>query len=228
MFTSILNQTTDLTTAVSVGAALACTGAAVVLGIITAVVYMLQGNYSKNFVVTLAVLPALVQIIIMMVNGNLGTGVAVLGAFGLVRFRSVPGNSRDIMSIVMAMALGLATGMGHIGYAVVITVIMGAVILILSKTKFGESGEDKNKDLRVTIPESLDYTGIFDDIFGEYTNGAVLNNVKTTNLGSMYELQYKIKLKDLKREKEMIDAIRCRNGNLTIVCGKAQTPKDEL
>lgn len=228
MFTSILNQTAEVTTTLTAGSALGCTAAALVLGIILSAVYMLQGSHTKNFAISLAVLPALVQVIILMVNGNLGTSVAVLGAFGLVRFRSVPGNSRDILSVVFAMAIGLATGMGYIGYAVAITVIISAIILILSKTPFGNVSESTEKNLRITIPENLDYTGIFDDIFKKYTKSAVLQKVKTTNLGSMYELQYNIHMKSLSQEKEMIDEIRCRNGNLTIICGKTQPSKDEL
>ena len=177
MFTSILNQTAEVTSTLTAGSALGCTGAAIILGIILSVVYMLQGQHTKNFAISIAVLPALVQVIILMVNGNLGTSVAVLGAFGLVRFRSVPGNSRDILSVVFAMAIGLATGMGYIGYAAIITIIVSAVILILSKTPFGNVKESKEKDLRVTIPESLDYTGIFDDIFSKYTTSAALQRV---------------------------------------------------
>ena len=228
MFTSILNQAAEVTTTLTAASALGCTAAALVLGIILSAVYMLQGSHTKNFAISLAVLPALVQVIILMVNGNLGTSVAVLGAFGLVRFRSVPGNSRDILSVVFAMAIGLATGMGYIGYAAAITVIISAIILILSKTPFGNVSESTEKDLRITIPENLDYTGIFDDIFKKYTKSAVLQKVKTTNLGSMYELQYNIHMKSLAQEKEMIDEIRCRNGNLTIICGKTQPSKDEL
>lgn len=228
MFTSILNQAAEGSMSMSLSEAAICTGTALILGIILAVVYMLQGRHSKQFTVAIAVLPALIQVIILMVNGNLGTSVAILGAFGLVRFRSVPGTSRDILCVVFAMAIGLATGTGYITFAVFFTIVIGAILLLLSKTRFGEMCKDKEKELKITIPESLDYTGVFDDIFEKYTKKCVLENVKTTNLGSMYELKYCIELSDIAKEKEMIDELRCRNGNLTIICGKVQTANSEL
>ena len=206
---------------------LLCTVVSVALGVLIAVIYMQQGNYSKNFVVTLAMMPVLVQVVIMLVNGNVGTSVAVLGTFGLVRFRSVPGTSREIANIFFAMAVGLATGMGYITFAVAMVVVVGGMFLILGKTSFGERKYDE-KDLRITIAEDLDYTDIFEDIFQEYTSKCSLEQVKTTNLGSMYELRYHITLKDAKKEKEMIDQLRCRNGNLTIICGKRSTIQEEL
>ncbi|SFR91906.1 DUF4956 domain-containing protein [Anaeromicropila populeti] len=224
MFESILQEAAA---SLAVTDALICTGVSLVLGLAIAFIYMLNSNYSKNFVITLALLPALVQIIIALVNGNLGTGVAVMGAFSLVRFRSVPGSSKEITSIFFAMAIGLATGMGFLTFAVLITVIIGAVFLVLSKSSFGE-GKTQEKDLKITIPENLDYTNIFDDIFEKYAKKASLERAKTTNLGSMYELCYRITLKDALKEKEMIDEIRCRNGNLTIICGRPQVQKDEL
>lgn len=229
MFTSILNQSQAISNGgLSFTAALACTAASLVLGIILAFVYTLLGRHTKNFTVSLAILPALIQVIILMVNGNLGTSVAILGAFGLVRFRSVPGTAKDILSIVFAMAIGLASGMGYISFAIFITLFISIVLLVLTKSPFGETFADKDKDLKITIPENLDYTGVFDDIFEKYTKKHTLESVKTTNLGSMYELVYKIELCDISKEKEMIDELRCRNGNLTIMCSKVQTVKDEL
>lgn len=224
MFTSILNSVEGNLTMQN---GLLCTVVSVALGILIAVIYMQQGNYSKNFVVTLAMMPVLVQVVIMMVNGNVGTSVAVLGTFGLVRFRSVPGTSREIANIFFAMAVGLATGMGYLTFAVAMVVVIGGMFLLLGKTSFGERKYDE-KDLRITIAEDLDYTDIFEDIFAEYTSKCSLEQVKTTNLGSMYELKYHITLKDAKKEKEMIDQLRCRNGNLTIICGKRSTLQEEL
>ena len=197
------------------------------LGILISAAYGIQGTCSKNFMVTLVLLPVLVQMIIMLVNGNLGTSVAVLGAFSLVRFRSVPGSSKEMAVIFFAMAAGLATGMGFLSFAVLMTAIIGGVFLLLEKTRFGESKRER-KNLRVTIAEHLDYTEIFDDIFRQYTDQCDLQRVKTTNLGSMYELEYHIVLKDLRREKEMLDAIRCRNGNLTVICGRRAAIQEEL
>lgn len=224
MFTSILNSVEG---SLSIWQAMLCTGVSIALGIGISCIYMLLGRCTKGFAMTLALLPAIVQLVIMMVNGNVGAGVAVLGAFSLVRFRSAPGSSKEIISIFFAMAIGLATGMGYLTFAVLIAAVVGAVFLILGKTSFGVQKETQ-KDLHVTIAENLDYTEIFEDIFSEYTKHAELYRVKTTNLGSMYELNYHITLKDVRKEKEMIDAIRCRNGNLTIVCGRLSLIQEEL
>lgn len=224
MFTSIL---TDTQGNLTVQNALLCALVSLLLGVLIAVIYGYQGTCSKNFMVTLVMLPVLVQMIIMLVNGNLGTSVAVLGAFSLVRFRSVPGSSKEMAVIFFAMAAGLATGTGYLGFAAVMTVMIGLVFLILERTHFGETKREQ-KDLRITIAEHLDYTEIFDDIFRKYTNNCRLQRVKTTNLGSMYELEYYITLKDIRQEKEMIDAIRCRNGNLTIICGRRASIQEEL
>ena len=224
MFTSILSSVEGNLTMQN---GLLCTVVSVALGVLIAVSYMQQGNYSKNFVVTLAMMPVLVQVVIMLVNGNVGTSVAVLGTFGLVRFRSVPGTSREIANIFFAMAVGLATGMGYLTFSVAMVVVIGGMFLLLGKTSFGERKYNE-KDLRITIAEDLDYTDIFEDIFAEYTSKFSLEQVKTTNLGSMYELKYHITLKDAKKEKEMIDQLRCRNGNLTIICGKRSTLQEEL
>lgn len=224
MFTSILNSVEG---SLTIQAAILCTTVSLFLGLFLAIIYMSQGTYTKNFVITLAILPALVQLVIMLVNGNVGTSVAVLGTFSLIRFRSVPGTSREITSIFFSMAAGLATGMGFLSFAVLMTVLIGVVFLILGKTAFGEA-KNTEKDLRITIAENLDYTEIFEDIFSKYTSRCSLRQVKTTNLGSMYELNYHITLKDSRQEKEMLDAIRCRNGNLTIICGRRQTIQEEL
>jgi len=187
-----------------------------ILGLSISFLHMKTSRYNKNFVVTLAILPTLVQLIILMVNGNLGTSVAVLGAFSLVKFRSIPGNSREIMSIFFAMAIGLATGMGQLVLATAMTLIIGIVIFILSKTNFAEK-DKKERVLKITIPENLDYTEIFEDIFDKYSNKKELFNVRTTNMGSMFELSYIVILKDINKQKKFIDDIRVRNGNLKII-----------
>lgn len=206
---------------------LICTLTSLVLGVGVAVIYMYRNIYSKNFVVTLALLPAMVQLVIMMVNGNIGAGIAVMGAFSLVRFRSIPGSARDIGSIFFAMAIGLATGMGYLAAAVLFLLLVGGMSAFLNTVPFGERKEIE-KELKITIPENLEYEGIFDDLFAEYTNGAELVRVKTTNMGSLYELHYHITLRGKTIEKEFIDALRCRNGNLNIVCGRLPFNHDEL
>ena len=219
----------ELTAVISVADFLACMGASLVLGIIMAFTYMYRTRYTKSFVVTLALLPAVVCVVIMMVNGNVGTGVAVAGAFSLVRFRSVPGTAKEIGTLFLAMASGLITGMGYIGYAILFTVIMCAVFMLYNLLDFGTK---KNaaiyKTIQITIPENLNYSSIFDDIFAEHTTSCELVRVKTTNMGSMFKLTYNITLKDTDREKEMIDKIRCRNGNLEINISKQDTTVVEL
>jgi hypothetical protein len=197
-----------------------CIGAALVLGIVISLIYMISSErYTKNFIITMALLPTLVMVVILMTSGNLGTAVAVLGTFSLVRFRSVPGTSKEIAGIFFAMAVGLACGMGQLLFAALITVVISIIFLLLNKTKFGEKKEE-SKHLKITIPENLDYSGLFDDIFGKYTSSARLDKVKTVNLGSMYELDYSVAVKDPAQEKAMIDEIRTRNGNLSISCGR--------
>ena len=187
-----------------------------ILGLFVAYIHMRTTKYTKNFIITLSILPLLVQIVMMMVNGNLGTSVAVLGAFSLIRFRSIPGNSREITSIFFAMAIGLATGMGQLILAIMLTIIIGFVLFILSKSKFGEQ-KISNQVLKITIPETLDYNNVFNDIFNEYLEEYKLFQVKTTSMGSLYELSYKVSLKDDLCSKKLMDDIRVRNGNLKIV-----------
>ncbi len=224
MFDSIITSTASTLT---IQTALICLVSSLVMGCIISLTYIHSGSYTKNFATSLILLPALVQVVIMLVNGNLGTGVAVLGAFSLIRFRSVPGSSKDICTIFFAMAIGIATGMGYIAFAIVITLILSLILLLVSKSSFAQ-GDYLNKELKITIPEDLNYTGIFDDLFSQYTCSADLVSVKTTNLGSMFQLKYQIALKDDKTEKSFIDELRCRNGNLPIICEKKQSNTNEL
>ncbi len=203
------------------------TGAGLLLGFVIALFYMYKSTYNKQFVVTLVLLPAIVGAVIAIVNGNVGTGIAVMGAFSLVRFRSIPGTAKEIGFIFFSMAVGLATGMGYVLYAAVFTVLVGAVSMLLFAGNFGEP-KQTCKQLRITIPESLDYSGLFDDLFAEFTTQHKLKRVKTTNMGSLFQLSYDIMLKDETREKEMIDQLRCRNGNLDILCGYLSDASDVL
>ena len=197
------------------------------LGLGTALIYMHRSHYSKSFVITLALLPAMVQLVIMLVNGNLGTGVAVAGAFSLIRFRSVPGSAKEIGCIFFAMAIGLATGMGYLLFGFLFFLVVGAALLLLNATRFGESRQGDSL-LRIVIPESLDYEGLFDDLFDQYTQAAELIRVKTTNMGSLYELTYQVRLKSPAAQKAFLDELRCRNGNLTISCGRLASDREEL
>ena len=201
---------------VSIENVLICSIVSIILGLAISITYMNTSKASKNFLITLAILPILVQSIILMTSGSLGTSIAIVGAFSLVRFRTVPGTSKEIISVFFAMTVGLAMGMGQIGYAVIITILVGIIIILLSKSKFGE-GQNSVKILKITIPENLDYTSVFDDIFDKFSIEPKLNSVKTVNLGSLFELTYSISMKRNINEKELLDDLRSRNGNLKII-----------
>ena len=207
---------------ITLTAFLICTGASLLLGILTALLCRYRSRTSQSFALAIAMLPAVVQVIIMLVNGNIGTGVAVAGAFGLVRFRSASGTAREISMIFLSMAIGLATGMGYVAMAVLFFVIMAAFLMLLQHLRFGAVGEHV-RDLKITIGENQDYDGLFDDLFQEYTASAELERVKTSNMGTLYELEYNIVLKDEHRLKAFLDELRCRNGNLNITCGRPVT-----
>ena len=220
---------TELTMVISVTDFLLCLGCSLVLGLVMAFAYMYRTRYTKSFVITLALLPAVVCVVIMLVNGNVGTGVAVAGAFSLVRFRSIPGTAKEICMLFLAMGTGLIAGMGYLGFAAVFTLVMCGMFVLYNRLDFGTK---KNaavfKTLTITIPEDLDYSGVFDDIFAEFTRSHELVRVKTTNMGSMLKLTYNAELTETVREKEMIDKLRCRNGNLEIVVSQQETVGTEL
>ena len=196
-----------------------CTAVSLILGIGTTAVGMFKSRSTQSFAITLAILPVTVQLVIMLVNGNIGAGVAVAGAFSLVRFRSAPGNAREICALFCAMAVGLATGMGYVAAAGVFFAVVSAATLALAALNFGGRGEAE-RVLKITIPEDTEYNGLFDDLFAKYTRACRLEKVKTANMGTLYELCYRITLKDEKDLKDFIDGIRCRNGNLGIVCSR--------
>ena len=220
---------TDMTNVISVGDFLLCIGTSLLIGLILALAFMYRSRYTKSFVVTLALLPAVVCVVIMMVNGNVGAGVAVAGAFSLVRFRSAPGTAKEITMLFLAMGAGLIAGMGYLVYALLFSLLMCLLCLVYNRLEFGTR---KNaaiyKTLNITIPEDLDYTGVFEDVLKEYTSACELVRVKTTNMGSMFRLTYHLTLSDPTKEKELIDKLRCRNGNLEITVSKQETAAAEL
>lgn len=218
---SVMGTTLDLRTVAL------CTLCSVLLGVGVAGIYMVKNHYNKGFVVTLALLPVMVQIVIMLVNGNIGTGVAVAGAFSLVRFRSLPGSARDIGSIFFAMAIGLATGMGYLFYSFLFLTVVGLFNVLLVSTTFGLQ-EQHGQTLKITIPEHMDYETIFDEVFSRYAQSAELEKVKTTNMGSLFELTYHIELKERSSSKSFLDDLRCLNGNLNIILARPQTEKEGL
>ena len=196
---------------------------ALVLGGVIALVSRRTNNGSDSLFGALIFLPFLVQLVIMLVNGSVGTGVAVMGAFSLIRFRSAPGSAQDIAVIFLAMTVGLACGMGYIGLAVLATLVVCGISLIRYQLPSGHGGADR--DLKITIPEDMDYTGLFDDLFETYTASHNLLSVKTANMGSLFNLRYRVRLKDVKREKAFLDELRCRNGSLEIACAHVSAGK---
>ena len=215
---------TDLVAVISVTDFLLCLGCALALGLVMAFAYMYRTRYTKSFVITLALLPAVVCVVIMMVNGNVGTGVAVAGAFSLVRFRSVPGTAKEITMLFLAMGAGLLCGMGYLAFAVLYTLVLGLVFLLCNQLPLASGKKSLlYKTLTITIPEDLDYSGIFDDLFKTYTREHSLIRVKTTNMGSLFRLTYHITLKANISEKKFIDELRCRNGNLEISMSQQET-----
>lgn len=204
-----------------------CIGVAIGLGLVAALCYMFKNMYSKTMVVTIAILPPIVCVLIMLVSGSLGAAVAVGGVFALTRFRSAQGSAREITQIFLSMAVGLITGLGYIYIAIILVAIIEAMAIIFSVTKFGESSS-KRRTLKVSIPEELDYTDVFDDLFDSFTSSATLVRVKLKNLGTIFQLTYDITLKDVKEEKKFIDEIRKRNANLDVLCSRIITGADEL
>lgn len=224
MFSSIFGSDAVITAANAV----ICGAVSLVLGFVLALVNQRTDEHStKSMFLTVCATPLIVQAVIMLVNGKLGAGIAVMGAFSLVRFRSAQGSGRDIAVIFASTAVGLACGMGYVAFAAVIAAAFIAVLLLVSLTPLGEP-RCLDKQLRITIPESLEYDTVFDDLFRQYLSRCTLQQVKTSNMGSMFELKYLIRLSDSRKEKEFIDALRCRNGNLPISVGVARTYRDEL
>ena len=193
-----------------------------VLGALISLIHTFRNDYTKSFIMTLAILPAVVCVVILMVNGNIGAGVAVAGTFSLVRFRSAPGTAREIGAIFAAMGTGLVMGMSYVGYAVLFTILTGLAVLVFAGLA-SESRRNLKKNLKITIPEDLNYSDVFDEVLEKYTKSYRLKQVKTSNMGSLFKLSYEIVLKDSSTEKEFIDNLRTRNGNLEISVSEHQT-----
>lgn len=224
MFSSIIDTSAGL----NAQSAIFCTLTSAVLGFIASLLYRLNNpRASKNLMVTLVVLPILVQSVIMMVNGSVGAGIAVMGAFNLVRFRSAPGTSRELCYVFLAMGIGLATGMGYLGFALIITFTAGIILALLGFIPaFGIVRTAKL--LKILIPEDLDYMSCFKDLFAEYTSTHRLIMSKTVSMGTLYELRYELVIKDASKEKEFLDKIRARNGNLTVMCSVLADNHEEM
>ncbi len=202
-------------------------GVAIILGIIVSLVHKLTTKTTPNFLLTVAVLPVLVEAVIMLINGNLGTSLAVAGAFSLIRFRSMPGNSKEIITVFWSMAIGLACGMGYVLYAAMMTIIVAILIIIANKI-FSKLEDKSRRKLKVVIPENLDYSEVFDDIFSKYTDKVELQKVKTTNMGSTFELTYMVTIKSNINEKSFLDDIRVRNANMLVMLEREEFSEVEL
>ncbi len=200
---------------------------AFVCGLIIAGGYMKKNRYSKSFVTTLVLLPAIVELVIILVNGNIGAGVAVAGAFSLVRFRSAPGRGQEITSIFLAMAVGLSTGMGYVGIALVFTIVVSGISLMLDTVNFGGSNGGERM-LKITVPENLDYEGRFEETFRKYLKRYTCDEVRTTNMGSLYRLSYNVTMKENVSSREFLDELRTLNGNLDISMGRMIEAADGL
>ncbi len=200
---------------------LICVFTSMVLGLLASLVFTGGDRHSAAFRQSVALLPPVVTLVIMLVNGNIGAGLAVAGTFALVRFRSAPGSAKEITALFFSVAIGLACGMGYVGYAALFFLIMAAFTMALNASRYGEQGGTQRL-LKITLPENVDYDSLFDDLFEKYTRRHELVKVRTSNMGTLYELSYQIELKDLEHSKEFIDAIRCRNGNLNISCGREE------
>ncbi|RHV77476.1 DUF4956 domain-containing protein [Clostridium sp. OF10-22XD] len=228
MNTTFFNTIFDNTASITLTDFLLCLGVSLLIGLFLAGVSSYKTRYTQSFFITMVLLPAIVCVVIMMVNGNIGTGVAVAGAFSLVRFRSIPGTAKEIGTIFLSMGAGLMAGMGYIAYAILFALILGLVSLILHALGVGSHSKPDGMTLRITIPEDLNYTDAFKDLFDTYTTKASLDAVKTTNMGSMFRLTYAISLKSDADQKEFLDALRCRNGNLEISLLNDSTAVTEL
>ena len=225
MLESIFSTTTAAS--ISLGSCAIAAGVAIILGVIISVTHKLTTKSTPNFLLTVAILPLLVEVVILLVNGNLGTSLAVAGAFSLIRFRSMPGNSKEIITVFWAMATGLALGMGYIVYSAIITVVVAALMLgynlILKK-----ASKVEQRKLKIVIPENLDYDEVFNDLFEKYTDKCELTKAKTTNMGSTYELSYLINLKKDIKEKEFLDEIRVRNANMLVMLERPEVDEEVL
>ena len=229
IFRGVFDSDVQAASNIAMGDFVLCLVISLLVGLLLAGTYTFKNRYTKSFLVTLAILPAVVCVVIMMVSGNIGTGVAVAGTFSLVRFRSVPGTAKEICAIFLAMCAGLIAGMGYLGYAVLFALILGGVTMCYNCFDFGSrKAEERYKVLHITIPEDLDYTGVFDEVLAEYTRSHELAQVKTANMGSLFKLTYNIVLKNSEAEKELIDKLRCRNGNLEISVSQKETVAYEL
>ncbi len=201
--------------------------ASMFMGLILSIVFMYRNTYTRSFISALVLIPAVETVVIMLVNDNLGVGLSVAGSFALIRFRSVKGNAKELVAVFIAMTIGIICGTGYVALAAVFTLLLCAVMFALTLTGFGQMSENE-RYLKITIPESLNYDEIFDDVLNEYASSWQLESIKTLTLGSLFRLDYTLTMKDPSRMKKMIDELRTRNGNLEIMCSRPAVNREEL
>ncbi len=201
--------------------------ASMFMGLILSIVFMYRNTYTRSFISALVLIPAVETVVIMLVNDNLGVGLSVAGSFALIRFRSVKGNAKELVAVFIAMTIGIICGTGYVALAAVFTLLLCAVMFALNLTGFGQMSENE-RYLKITIPESLNYDEIFDDVLNEYASSWQLDSIKTLTLGSLFRLDYTLTMKDPSRMKKMIDELRTRNGNLEIMCSRPAVNREEL
>lgn len=221
IFGSIFNGTLTL------GLFLLALCSSMFLGLLLSLVFMYRNTYTKSFITSLVLIPAIETVVIMLVNDNIGVGLSVAGSFALIRFRSVKGNAKELTAVFTAMTIGIICGTGYVALAGVFTLLLSAVMFVLTISGIGRYSENE-RYLKITVPESLNYDDAFHNILNKYTVAWELDSVKTMTLGSLFRLDYRITLKDAGKVKEMIDELRTRNGNLEIMCSRPATNRDEL
>lgn len=222
MFNTIFDSTAS---GLDIVTMLICLGVGIVLGIVIAFAHKITTRCSKDFLVTVAILPLLVSVVMIMINGSLGTSIAILGAFSLIRFRSMPGSAKELLSVFFAMAVGLALGMGHIFFATTFTIIVSGLIIVFDKVRIFSSS-NYEQILKITIPEDLDYSKVFEDEFKKYTKSHRIFKTKTINMGSLYKISYYVTLKNGINEKDFLDAIRVKNCNLQVLLSSGDDEKE--
>ncbi|MBQ8960921.1 MAG: DUF4956 domain-containing protein [Ruminococcus sp.] len=213
----IFTNDTTSAVAITVGEFCLCVGAALLIGFLISLIYIAthrKEGYSQSYVMTMIMLPTIVSLILLLVNSTAGA-LTLAGAFTLVRFRSVAGDPKDIAYIFFAMAAGVACGIGFVGFGILFFVILGIIMFVLSEINFGAS-KSRHMTLKITIPENLDYQGVFDPVLSKYTNFHKLRRVKTTNFGTLFELIYSVDISEDIDQKKFIDELRALNGNMTI------------
>ena len=212
----------------SIGNVLLVLGLAVVLGLIASLLYMKQNkNATRSFAFTLVILPLITGTVIMVVNGNLGAGIAVAGSFSLIRFRSAQGTGQEILAVFLSASLGLCLGAGYVGIACLLLLVYALTMILLQLVHFG-TGLDNQRELRISIPEALDYDGLFDDLLATHFSSCELESVRTIEMGTVYQLIYRVVPGSKQPDKRFLDAVRMRNGNLPVSLGRIPAARNEM